>query len=97
MHDRDPDGNGIFDEGNGVTVRASIDSFGLEGNGASRVAYSHTISNDGRLVVFTSEASDLVTGDVNGVTDIFVRDSLMGSTQQLTGSFYSYSQWWSHD
>lgn len=32
------------------------------------------ISHDGRLVAFKSPASNLVAGDTNGVTDIFVRD-----------------------
>ncbi len=48
-HDRDPDGNGIFDEGNGVTERASVDSNGVEGNLGS---FYSDISGDGNLVVF---------------------------------------------
>src|SRR5688572_1144629 len=35
VHDRDPDGNGIFDEGNGVTTRASVGAGGVEGDRAS--------------------------------------------------------------
>jgi hypothetical protein len=33
-----------------------------------------TISADGRLVVFESEATNLVAGDTNGFMDVFVRD-----------------------
>jgi hypothetical protein len=40
-------------------------------NGDSRNA---RISNDGRFVFFESAASNLVTGDTNGVADVFVAD-----------------------
>src|SRR5687767_2536974 len=52
---------------------ASINSAGIgSGNGHSRNALT---SDDGRLVVFESEASDLVANDTNGtVRDVFVRD-----------------------
>jgi len=84
VHDRDPDGNGIFDEGNGVNVRVSVDSSGLEADGASYGAYSHTISNDGRLVVFRSDATNLVAGDGNGVSDIFAHDRISGATRRVS-------------
>ena len=32
------------------------------------------LSGDGRFVVFASDASNLVAGDTNGSTDVFVRD-----------------------
>ncbi len=35
-----------------------------------------SISADGRYIAFTSSATNLVTGDTNGVSDIFVRDTL---------------------
>ncbi len=50
---------------------------GVEGNAASTLSQ---VSADGRYVVFQSNASNLVTGDNNGKTDIFVWD---GTTQQL--------------
>jgi Tol biopolymer transport system component len=51
----------------------SVNSAGTHaGNGASSFPES---SSDGRFVVFTSDASDLVPNDTNGaLTDIFVRD-----------------------
>lgn len=88
VHDRDPDGNGLFDEGNGRTERVSVDSYGREGHGPSTVAYSHTISADGRLVVFTSAASDLVVGDGNGAADIFVHDRSSGLTRRVSHDSY---------
>ena len=36
------------------------------------------MSGDGRWIVFESEASNLVPGDTNGVTDVFLFDSQTG-------------------
>jgi Tol biopolymer transport system component len=71
FHDRDPDGNGFFDEGNGVTVRVSTSMFGQAGNDMSS---NPSVSATGRLVVFESRASDLVAGDLGTSWDIFVHD-----------------------
>jgi len=71
VHDRDPDEDGVFDEGNGLTVRASVHSGGAPGNGASS---RPSISDDGRLVAFQSEADNLVDNDANGAEDVFVHD-----------------------
>src|SRR6266478_8401984 len=38
------------------------------------------ISDDGRYVMFTSFASDLVANDTNGSSDVFVRDLMAGKT-----------------
>ena len=43
-----------------------------------------SISDDGRWVVFASDQSDLVTGDSNGVTDVFVRDRKSNTTRRLS-------------
>lgn len=49
---------------------------GTESNGASSAP---SVSADGRFVVFASEANNLVKGDTNGWTDIFLRDTCIGS------------------
>ncbi|WP_313919961.1 hypothetical protein [Tahibacter sp.] len=41
-------------------------------------------SDDGRYVVFDSLAENLVTGDINGVPDVFLRDRVLGTTQRLS-------------
>ncbi len=76
VHDRDPDANGVFDEGNGVISFASISSAGAQGNGDST---RPSISGDGRLVAFRTEASNLVDGDTNGVMDVFVHNRVAGT------------------
>src|SRR3989440_135688 len=52
------------------TRRVSVDSHGAQGKGASFVP---SISANGRFVAFSSVASNLVAGDTNTVSDVFVR------------------------
>ena len=52
-------------------VRVSVSTAGVEGNGLSTAP---AISGDGRFVAFASAAANLVAGDTNGLTDIFLRD-----------------------
>ncbi len=72
VHDRDIDGDGIYDEpGQVSTIRMSEDSAGNEANAASS---SPSISSDGRYVAFESSATNLVPGFSNGLIHIFVHD-----------------------
>jgi Tol biopolymer transport system component len=59
------------------TMRVSVDSAGAQANGDSG---SPSVSFDGRFVAFESDAANLVTGDTNGLRDIFVRDTCTGAT-----------------
>jgi Tol biopolymer transport system component len=68
----------------GTTTRVSVDNTGAQANGASFALGSTTISDDGRLVVFESDATNLVAGDTNGVGDVFVRDTVSGTTDRLS-------------
>jgi Tol biopolymer transport system component len=61
----------------GTTTRASLDSTGTEGNDDS---LDPSISSDGRFVAFSSVATNLVPGDVNGHADVFVHDLQTGDT-----------------
>lgn len=45
-----------------------------------------TISRVGRFVTFTGYVSDLVSGDTNGRSDVFVRDRLLGITERVSAS-----------
>jgi len=71
----------VRDRAAGTTTRVSVDSSGAEANGSSR---SPALSADGRFVVFTSSASNLVAGDTNGKDDIFVHDRATGSTERVS-------------
>ena len=70
------DTNGLFDvfirdRQAGKTERFSLNTAGQEGNGDS---VAPSISADGRYVAFNSGAINLVEGDINGCSDVFVRD-----------------------
>lgn len=67
----------VFVWSSGSIFLASVDADGNQGNGAS---YDPRISPDGRYVVFASEANNLISGDTNGVADIFVYDTQTGTT-----------------
>jgi Tol biopolymer transport system component len=45
-----------------------------------------SISEDGRYVAFSSDASDVVAGDTNSARDVFVRDTVGGTTQRVSVS-----------
>ena len=53
------------------------------GNGNSMLGQ---VSTNGQFVVFQSDASNLVPNDTNGVTDIFVRDLVAGTTTLVSVS-----------
>ncbi len=66
----------IRDRRTGATRRVSVSTGGGQGNGDS--TGFPALSADGRFVAFGSEASNLVPGDTNGETDVFVR-TLVGA------------------
>ncbi|NMG06351.1 PD40 domain-containing protein [Brasilonema sp. UFV-L1] len=61
----------------GTTTRVSVADDGTQGNNFSS---SPSISADGRFVAFSSNANNLVPGDTNNNSDIFVRDLQTGTT-----------------
>ena len=63
-------------------VSANLNNNG-GGNGSSVFG---SASTNGRFVVFQSDASDLVAGDTNGATDVFVRDMVSGTTELISVS-----------
>lgn len=71
----------VHDRNTAITTRVSIDSLGVQGNNFS---YAPAISGDGRHVAFTSYASNLITGDTNGVQDIFAHDRVTAVTTRAS-------------
>ncbi len=51
---------------------------------AGRNSQDTSISDNGRYVIFSSNAATLVSGDTNGVSDIFVRDRVTGTTERVS-------------
>jgi hypothetical protein len=63
----------------GCAPQTSVVSVGLSGAAPDGGSRSPSISADGRFVAFASDADNLVSGDGNGVADIFVRDTCTGA------------------
>lgn len=49
-------------------------SLAPDGTGSNSDSYTPDVSGDGRYIVFSSAATNLIEGDTNGVTDVFVYD-----------------------
>ena len=71
----------VHDRLTGLTERVSLDSNEVQANNGSGYP---SISTDGRFVAFSSSATNLMSGDTNGRTDIFVRDRLQGVTTRVS-------------
>jgi Tol biopolymer transport system component len=70
----------LHDLRTGRTERVSVGGAG-QGDGAS---FSASIDGSGRFVLFGSDATNLVGGDTNDVTDVFVRDRTAGTTRRIS-------------
>jgi Tol biopolymer transport system component len=70
-----------FDTANGEVSRVSTSDSGGGGTAASVMA---TISGDGRIVAFASDAVALVPGDTNARRDVFVHDMAFYRTERLS-------------
>jgi Tol biopolymer transport system component len=67
----------VHDRQTGTTTQVSVDSLGNQG---LDISGAPSISADGRYVAFESDATNLVAGDTNGFSDIFVHDLQLGTT-----------------
>jgi Tol biopolymer transport system component len=72
----------VHDRKTGETTRVSVSSDGMQGNNGAGPGSS--ISADGRFVAFSSDATNLVEGDTNGVRDCFVHDRMTGETTRVS-------------
>jgi Tol biopolymer transport system component len=71
----------VRDVTEGTTVRASVDNTGIEGEDDSS---DPSISPDGHFVAYWSAAGNLVSGDTNGVRDVFLHDLATGETTRAS-------------
>lgn len=79
LHDRDADGNGVFDEPGGTTT--SLVSAGLDGGFADGNVDAARVSADGRYVLFGSQATTLTAaGNPDQRAHLYRRDRLTGQT-----------------
>lgn len=80
------DSNGIADlfvrdARTGILRRVNTSSSGAQANGESG---DYALSANGRYVVFSSLASNLVPDDTNNVRDVFLKDLITGSTVRVS-------------
>jgi Tol biopolymer transport system component len=76
----------------GLTTRVSVSSAGAEANAAGLRRSSRGsmfmsrpfLSANGRYAAFTSRAANLVVGDTNGTSDVFVHDLWTGRTIRVS-------------
>jgi VCBS repeat-containing protein len=71
----------VYDRVTQNTERVSVATDGAQGNGDSGVP---AISADGRYVVYTSFASNLVSGDTNNAGDNFIYDRVLHTTERIS-------------
>ncbi len=65
------------------TDTVTVSSGGVLADGQSYLPY---MSADGRFVAYVSGATNLVSGDTNGTSDVFVRDRQAGTTERISVS-----------
>jgi Tol biopolymer transport system component len=71
----------VRDLANGTTTRVSESAVGGNGNSGSS---EPAINGNARYVAFTSGASNLVAGDGNGTSDIYVKDRQTGAVTRVS-------------
>jgi PKD repeat protein len=75
----------VLDRQTGETTRVSVASDGTEANFlVEGVGPTAVISADGQYVAFDSSANNLVTGDNNDVSDVFVHNRETGETSRVS-------------
>ena len=75
----------VYDDRTRRNTRVSV---GPKGQQADSYSLGGRISGDGRYAAFGSAATNLVAGDTNGVTDVFLRDLRGGRTYRVSLAGY---------
>ena len=71
-------------DGYNNTERISVSSEGVGGTGDSAWTQSPMTSTDGRYVVFSGGDNSIAPGDVNGFTDVLMKDRETGTVQVVS-------------
>ena len=74
----------LRDRGAKTTTLVSMGTDGLPGDAISAPEYGPTVSDNGGMVAFESQASNLVAGDTNDDIDAFVRNMTTGTTTRVS-------------
>lgn len=65
----------------GTLVRVSVTALGAEADGSCE---DPSLSANGRWLAFSSDSTNLVAGDTNAESDVFVKDLLTGATVRVS-------------
>jgi RHS repeat-associated protein len=71
----------VYNRSTGIFSRASVSSAGVQGNDHSK---DPVVSANGQVVAFDSAATNLVSGDTNGIPDVFVRNLSTNTTTRAS-------------
>jgi Tol biopolymer transport system component len=76
----------VYDRVKKEAARVSVGPDGVEATGGQQGAgsYMPSLSADGRFVAFASDADNLVAGDTNNATDVFVHDRQTKTTTRVS-------------
>ena len=74
----------LRDVANGTNILVSVNTNGVA---ASGISSEPSVDATGRYVVFSSSATDLVSGDTNKSVDVFIRDMASGTTTLVSKNF----------
>jgi Tol biopolymer transport system component len=76
----------VHDRSTGETTRVSVSSSGEQSDCSNPFGCSSAagISGDGRYVAIVSDAPDLVSGDTNAASDVFLHDRRTGVTSRVS-------------
>jgi Tol biopolymer transport system component len=95
--DLSPDDNNLaddiylYDRTAETCILVSANPAGQAGNGHSRKC---SVSQDGRFVAFQSDATNLVAGDENAASDVFVKDMATGVVQRISVAMGGWESNW---
>jgi putative cell wall-binding protein/Tol biopolymer transport system component len=78
------DTNGNADVFLGDTLTGTITRVSTASDGTQASGSTPALSDDGRYVALTSDASNLVPGDTNGAFDVFRKDTVTGQTIRVS-------------
>ena len=73
----------LYDIQNDTTEIVSVSSLNIRGNGTS---VSASINDDGSIVAFISDSTNLVNSDTNGIAQVYLRDRVNGTTHLVSVS-----------
>ena len=71
----------LYDTVDATIIRISVKDDGTQADDHS---FNPAISSDGRYIAYESQATNLITGDTNGVRDIFVYDRVSATTTRAS-------------